>query len=840
MENAQARRGLGARLARSVAIRPWWWLLAGLVSALLALIPASRLRPETDLAELLPEGSPAARDYRVFLETFGGLQKVFVLIAEDPAGAPVGEGALLETAWRFEELLLESPLVRGVRSGGTAADEEFLLSWVVPRSALLLDDGVERLARRASSEGLSHAAARLHAAAQVPGGELRLQLAARDPLGLADELVSRAGGESGLPIEPMSGAFLSADGDATLLIVQPQVSEIDPAGGRILRALLDRAWRTVSDELDTSGMTWQATGGPLYAAADEELIRRDMIRSVGTSVAGCLAVLILAFVGWAPAAATTATLAVAAAWLAGALAAFPEGISAISLGFAAVLVGLGIDYTIHGATRYREARAEGAAAEHALEAAFDRSGAAILASAATTSGAFAVLFFAHFRPLFEIGMLVALGILSVTVATATVGAASLVLIDRRWPRALGAGGPVWRLLGAVPARLAGAAFRRPLAVLIGAGALSVGAIFGVRALSLDSDPRSLRPEGHPAIAAEERLIEEFGLGFETATAVVEGQDLDQALERSAAAAALLRDRLGPGAAVDAPSDWLVSSRTAAERLAAIERLGLEGASAELAQALRRENLSPLYFEPGIEALERLLAGEDPGASPPDRWPDWLSEQVASRPDRTLLLVRVRLAPSTESPAAGALEDPELLRELERVAPGSSLASSSRLGAELQRVAVLDAERLAELGLLAVVALVALSFRGDLRSAACALVPVIGGTLWTFGLWGFIVGRCDLMSLAVAPILLGIGIDDGLHATHGAAALGSLRQGVISAGRAMTLTTLTTMVGFGSLMVSSIPGLRQAGLLIALGVSLCLLATLTVLPALGGLTQRRSA
>jgi predicted RND superfamily exporter protein len=839
MQGPVLRAGLGGRLARSIARRPWWWLLGGLASALLAVLPATRLRPEVDLAALLPEGSAAAEDYRVFLETFGGLEKVFVVISAR-AGEPVGEGELLEAAWRFEELLRESSLVSGVRSGGTAEDEEFLLRWVVPRMALLLDDGAELLSRRASPEGLREAAARLHASAQVPGGEIRLRLASRDPLGLSQELLARAGGEAGLPVEPMSGAFLSADGDTTLLIVQPRVSEIDSSGGRALRALLEQAWATVGGELDVSGIDWLATGGPLYAAADEELIRRDMIRTVGTSVAGCLAVLILAFVGWATAAATTVTLAVAAAWLAGALALVSGSISALSLGFAAVLVGLGIDYAIHGATRYREAREEGAPPAAALESAFARSGAAIAASAATTAGAFGVLFFAHFRPLFEIGLVVALGITSVAVATATVGAASLVLIDQRWPGALGSGRSakgsfLWRALGAGPAAVANAAARRPVLVLALAVALSAASLLGLRSLSLDSDPRSLRPEGHPAIAAEERLVSEFGLGFETATAVITGATLDAALEHSAAAATLLRDRLGAGAAVDAPSDWLASSRFARERLGAIAALDLGGVAADLEAALRAENLSPRYFEPGIRALDRLVAGEDPGAPPRAQWPDWLREQVAVDGDRTAVALRVRLADDS----AALLADPELARALGEVAPGASLASSARLGEELRQLAVLDAERLVELALLAVAILVALSFRGSPRWAILAVTPVVGGTLWTFGLWGFAVGRCDLMSLAVAPILLGIGIDDGLHATHGAAASGSLREGVASAGRAMTLTTLTTVVGFGSLTVSSIPGLRQAGLLIALGVALCLAATLVVLPAIGALVERRT-
>jgi predicted RND superfamily exporter protein len=54
---------------------------------------------------------------------------------------------------------------------------------------------------------------------------------------------------------------------------------------------------------------------------------------------------------------------------------------------------------------------------------------------------------------------------------------------------------------------------------------------------------------------------------------------------------------------------------------------------------------------------------------------------------------------------------------------------------------------------------------------------------------------------------------------------------------MLLITLTTGVGFGSLGGSRVPGLQNAGTLVALGVSACLAATFLVLPALEALFRR---
>jgi predicted RND superfamily exporter protein len=131
--------------------------------------------------------------------------------------------------------------------------------------------------------------------------------------------------------------------------------------------------------------------------------------------------------------------------------------------------------------------------------------------------------------------------------------------------------------------------------------------------------------------------------------------------------------------------------------------------------------------------------------------------------------------------------------------------------------------------------VLLSFRFRLLSGLLSLAPVSLGCLWTLGGWGWIDGRLDLFSLSVLPILLGIGVDDGLHAVHGAHLETAPRRQLLASvrriSRAVTLTTMTTAVGFGSLVLSSVPGLRRGGLLVALGVVFCLVATLFVLPAL---------
>ena len=51
------------------------------------------------------------------------------------------------------------------------------------------------------------------------------------------------------------------------------------------------------------------------------------------------------------------------------------------------------------------------------------------------------------------------------------------------------------------------------------------------------------------------------------------------------------------------------------------------------------------------------------------------------------------------------------------------------------------------------------------------------------------------------------------------------------GRALVLTSLTTLVGFGSITLSHYPGLKSMGYVAVIGISACLLASIIVLPAI---------
>jgi uncharacterized protein len=820
----------------------WAWLLAAAAALTVpAVWQASRLQVATGLADLLPDDAPAAADYRTFLTTFGGFEKVYAMVLWRGGDEP-DRALLAEAAERVAAHLATAPEVAAVRSGLTPADEDFLRLEVLPRAPLFLgadEEAIERLEPSAVRLRVREIRERLRS----PGGAVEAPWLAADPLGFSGGIEGLVGSGSMALVDPLTGALLSADGAAALVVVTPVAGELDPQSGRALEAALEGAFAAAVGELGDPPLELAAVGGPLYAAQDERIVREDLsLTLVGSGL--LVALLLLAFFGrLAVPLALVAAVAVGIVWTAALVAAVAGEISVLGLSFAAMLLGLGVDYGIHGATRFRAGRIAALDRPAAMAAALAESGPAIVASMVSTAAAFLVLSLAHFRPVRELGLVMAVGIGLILLASLTVAAPLLVVLRpvREWRRPAVRRAPpprglMWRALGAAVEVATTAGRRRPVAVAALGVALTLAALVGASRLELSIDLRSLRPVDHPAFAAEQLLVEGFGLGLDASTVVVRGDDLAAALAAARRVEGAVKATAGEAVAIDSPARWLPAGRVVERRTALLAGKPAADAVAALEDEIARQGLTRTPFAPALEVLRSLAEGRELVALDAAGWPDWVAELV--RLDDRGAAVAVRLS----TPLGTWPQGPPaaVIAAIEAASPGAALASVPRLGGELRRLILGDLGRLGGWALAAVALVVSLSFAGRpraLRSASLSLVPVVLGSIWTLGLAGFLGLPIDPFTVVVAPLLLGIGIDDGLHALQGERAFGTLEASLAGSGRAMTLTTLTTCAGFGGLAFSSVPSLARGGVLVAAGTLFCLLATLVLLPALDRLFAR---
>jgi hypothetical protein len=129
---------------------------------------------------------------------------------------------------------------------------------------------------------------------------------------------------------------------------------------------------------------------------------------------------------------------------------------------------------------------------------------------------------------------------------------------------------------------------------------------------------------------------------------------------------------------------------------------------------------------------------------------------------------------------------------------------------------------------------------DLRSVRYSLLaalPLAIGVLQTFGLLGILEVPLNPANMIALPLILGISVDEGVHIIHEyREQKGRYRMSQATA-VAVLVDGLTTVVGFGSLMIASHRGLQSLGRVLTLGVSCCMFTSMIMLPALLTLMSR---
>jgi predicted RND superfamily exporter protein len=137
------------------------------------------------------------------------------------------------------------------------------------------------------------------------------------------------------------------------------------------------------------------------------------------------------------------------------------------------------------------------------------------------------------------------------------------------------------------------------------------------------------------------------------------------------------------------------------------------------------------------------------------------------------------------------------------------------------------------GVYAFIAIVIVTFFALRRvgDTLLAILPLALGILWTAGLMWILKLQFNLANLVAVPLIIGIGVENGIHVVHRYREEGIGGPALVagSTGQAVALFSLTTMIGFGSLMVARYYGIFSMGLLLTVAVGSVLVASLTVLP-----------
>ena len=139
------------------------------------------------------------------------------------------------------------------------------------------------------------------------------------------------------------------------------------------------------------------------------------------------------------------------------------------------------------------------------------------------------------------------------------------------------------------------------------------------------------------------------------------------------------------------------------------------------------------------------------------------------------------------------------------------------------------EEAAIYALAAIVIVLLLDFR-RLDDTILSLLPVAIGMVMLFGTLGLAKIDLNPANMIVLPLIIGIGIDNGVHVLHDFRSQRGKYWLSSSTASAIVLTSLTTMIGFGTLIISEHQGIRSLGIVLSLGVACCLTTSVVLLPA----------
>ncbi|MGE5186751.1 MAG: efflux RND transporter permease subunit [Acidobacteriota bacterium] len=621
---------------------------------------------------------------------------------------------------------------------------------------------------------------------------------------------------------------VSADGKTEMIQVRTGFGPTDAKNGELLMAAMDRVREHVIAA--HPGVAIGFTGGVVSALGEHRAISKGIVLS--TIVTGVLCALLLAlyFRSASLLAILVGTIGVATAAAFGA-AVFTVGhLNAATAFLGAIIAGNGINYGILLIARYLEERRR-RPLDDALAAAIRgtlRPTAVASLGAAIAYGSLAATSFKGFADFAVIG---AIGMLLCWVASYTLLPALILRFGRE--SHAHSGDPV---IGSALVRLLG--FKRSRVVLGVAAVVGVFAtITVVRYVAHDPfeyDIKNLRSTGDDATEARRWMKisdDNFGRGYAGRT-IIAADRLDQvpriveALRELDVGKPPAQETIG---AITSILDIVPPDQD--QRLALLADIRnllddpaisqLDGAErAELAELRPPDDLTPIRVE-NLPASFRATYAEKDGRvgylvsiRPANQLDEWNGHDLVRFADAVRALKLDDGEIVTTSGAGVIFAD--ILESIERDGP---LVTALAAG-----------------GLVIMVVLLV----GRNRRALAVLLATISGSLLMVAACALLGLKVNFLDFIALPITLGIGVDYAINVAHRhdhedvPDAITTLR----TSGSAVFVCSLTTMIGYGSLLVSDNLAIRGFGTASLIGEITCVLTALVLVPALLAVGRRQ--
>ncbi len=559
------------------------------------------------------------------------------------------------------------------------------------------------------------------------------------------------------------------------------------------------------------------TGIPVLESDEMIRSRDDMIRASLLAAIGVAVLMGVGFHGLRLPLVVLASLGISLAWSFGLTSLTIGHLNILSVSFAVVLIGLGVDFSIHFLSRYVRLRQEGHDLVPALSISARDVGPGILAAAVTTALAFLCASLTEFRGVAELGWIAGAGIGLCAVVTFCVLPAMIRLTDARLTAvdfAVPLMGERWRHRVAENPR---AFLVVSLVILAISGWSLVEWRDGRPAwrVRYDHNLLNLQADDLDSVAVQRRVARDPDGGalfaVSLARSLSEAESVAKKFEALPSVGRVMHlGRFLPGA-----------DRRGLEQLSpALVSRYLSSTGDWLVQISPRESI---WEQEPLGRFVQEVRGVDPEATGTPLQNYEAGRQIKESYEQAAM---VALGAIVVVLLAAGLGGWKALVMLAVAGAVVSLAIEVSLREGLGRFPVVWAVAFVAASVLSALIL---DWR-SLRDTLLALLPPVVGAVLMLGAMQWLKVPLNPANLIVLPLVLGIGVDDGVHVLHDFRTRRGLYVMSPSTIHGVLLTSLTSMIGFGTLMIASHRGLSSLGLVLLLGVGSCLLVALVPLPA----------
>lgn len=852
---SDTRRERWEHLFGAPARRPWLTLVITGVLLALSLVGLLRMRPNATLTAVFGKHDPATSALGKILNDFSAADEVLLLVTDEDAAAPaeVSAGRLRQFGARFESALQAAPgsteLVGHIYWGADQGIIDYFTKVVAPAGVYYLSDLsplVERLRPAEMKEQIKRNEVMI--AAPGPGaGALAKQLL-KDPLRFRDLVDESMSSSLASPIKTYQGGreFITPDGKSLLVRIggRHPVSDLDHA--KAITALVKRMAEAATGP---DRLRVEYSGAYAIASATERAMRSDMSGNIWGSMIAFQLLFLVAYRGLLSFVLAFIPVLVGNVAAFGAFSLHSTDITPIVAVIGSLLAGLGIEYTVHFLTQYEAFRAEGLGPVEACEKTTANLLAPVLVGCGTSIVGFMSVVLSNVVSVRAFAILGSLGLALTVLATFALMPAMMVLIERHGPKLVRTKGQrfgaEWLIRGAAARPRMWIAVS---GVLIAAGVAVLIARPG--GLQFETDLSVMHARPNAPLEVQKKLADRFGDIAESLIVHIEAGSAEELVSRAHRVQLRLESpavkAVGATRAIGL-ANLLPDPAKRADRERTLASIDAAAAVSAFQAAIADSVFNVDAYKDFIEALPKLLRpAEYPSLATLRRFPS-VAESVLPRTDNghwqaiTLVMIDrplddARLRDAALDALDAALKD----------VPGATATGLGAVSRAVERTVQHDMPYQVAAAAI-IVALINLLFLRHVGLALLSYAPVLCAVLAIVAYMTLSGERINLANVVAIPLIFGLGIDFGLFTIQVArqcerekAPGDALVARLGHSSHAFFINTLTTILGFGTLVFTSTPALQSLGRLMGIAVCACMLATsFLVVPVLVRMMRRQS-